>query len=103
MQQTSRGSWGALLLVVALALVLGVIFYVFPPWQVATDGPDKALHSGTSPVPVALMWLGSLVLGAVMIYGIMRTRHRSAAERVETERATQRLYQDEAKDEERSS
>lgn len=96
--QTTRG----ILLVVIIAIVLGAIFYIFPPWQVATDAPDKTLHNSTSNLPVALMWIGSAILAIALIYGMRRARHRSKAEKHMTDDGTKRLYREE-NDKERGS
>ena len=93
----------AILLIVAIVAVLGVVFYVFPPWQVATDSPDKAGHAGVNQVPVALWWCGSLLLAVALIYGIMRTRSRSHGKEQTTEDRTRQLYKEEAKEERREA
>ena len=53
--------------------------------------------------PVALMWIGALVLGLILIYGIMRNRRRTQAEKQLTEQATKNLYAEEARDEKRGN
>jgi hypothetical protein len=75
------------------------VFYIFPPWEVATDGPDKARHAGMTTVPVALWWVGSGLLAIALYYGINRTRSRSQNERVRSEEGTRQLYEEENRDE----
>ncbi|MES2193779.1 MAG: hypothetical protein V4517_05150 [Pseudomonadota bacterium] len=53
--------------------------------------------------PVALMWIGSLVLGLLLIYGIARNRRRTRPEKQLTEQATRNLYAEEARDEKRGN
>jgi uncharacterized integral membrane protein len=48
-----------------------------------------------SPVPIAVMFLGAVLLGCVMAYGIVHTRKRSQADKMRTEQATRELYKDE--------
>jgi hypothetical protein len=38
---------------------------------------------------------GAIILGIAMAYGIARNKHRSRAEKLETERGTHRLYEEE--------
>ena len=49
-----------------------------------------------SMVPVALWLVGTCVLGAVLVYGIMHNRKRSRAEKRLTEEATKENYRREA-------
>jgi protein-S-isoprenylcysteine O-methyltransferase Ste14 len=93
---------GAILLVVVVLLVLGVVFYVFPPWLVATDAPDKAQHAGMAQLPVAIWWIGSGLFAVALIYGILHTRNRSNAEKMRSDEATTRLYEEENRDEKRA-
>ena len=92
--QTTRNS-GAIFLVIAVLLVLGVIFYIFPPWNVAGDGADKLAHAQTAFLPVALMWIGSLILAAALIYGLMRMRSRTRGEKQAGEDVTRERYEEE--------
>jgi hypothetical protein len=94
-----QNNLGAAMLIVGILAALGIVFYLFPPWEVATDGPDKARHAGMTTVPVALWWVGSGLLAIALYYGIIRTRNRSQNERVRSEEATRRLYDDENRDE----
>ena len=52
-------------------------------------------------VPIALWWIGAFLLGAAVVYGIMRNRTRTRAEKDLTERATKDLYAEEAREENR--
>ena len=52
-------------------------------------------------LPVALWWIGAFVLALAIAYGILRNRRRTRAEKELTERATKKLYAEEARDEER--
>jgi uncharacterized membrane protein len=80
-------------------LAIGIIFYVFPPGEVATD-PDKMDRgvSAMSYIPVALMWIGSAFLGAVLAYGIVHTKRRSRREMRDTQAGTKELYRREDAD-----
>jgi hypothetical protein len=49
--------------------------------------------------PVALWWVGTLLIGLALAYGIMRNRTRTRAEKDLTERATKKLYAEEAREE----
>ena len=50
-------------------------------------------------LPVAIIWAGSGLLGLVLIYGLVRNRTRSRAEKQVTERATKSLYAEADRDE----
>jgi hypothetical protein len=78
----------------ALALVL--IAAVLSPADLLAQG--LPVQNGPM-VPVALWWIGAFLLGAILIYGIMRNRTRTRAEKDLTERATKDLYAREARDE----
>jgi hypothetical protein len=56
-----------------------------------------------SHVPVAIWFVGAGVLGLVMVYGILRTRNRTRAEKQATERATRQLYAEEDRKEARGA
>jgi|1185.fasta_scaffold116435_2 flagellar biosynthesis/type III secretory pathway M-ring protein FliF/YscJ len=92
---------GAIALVVVIAIGLAVVFFVFPPWQVANDAPDKAQHAGMTQVPVAIWWAGSVLLAAAVIYAIMRNRTRSPSEKLRSEQATQEVYAEEEREAQR--
>lgn len=79
----------------AIVLLLGVVFYVFPPQEVASNSPDKAGHDSMAQLPVALWWLGSLILAASIIYAVFNNRYRSPNDKSLTENATRRLYETE--------
>jgi hypothetical protein len=64
---------------------------------------DTALAQGLpvntgSHVPVALWFVGSGVLGAAILYGIIRNRRRTQPEKRATEEATRVLYRAEDRD-----
>ena len=94
-----QNNLGAAMLIVGIVAALGIVFYIFPPWEVATDGPDKARHAGMTTVPVALWWVGSGLLAVALYYGINRTRSRSQNERMRSEEGTRQLYEEENRDE----
>ena len=54
---------------------------------------DTASH-----LPVALLLVGSGVLGLAIVYGIMRNRRRTQSEKNKTEQATRELYRAEDRD-----
>jgi hypothetical protein len=99
MQSRRQGNIGAIILVAFVIIVLGAVFYIFPPWEVATDAPDKAQHAGMAQLPVALWWAGAGILAIALTYGVVVTRHRSRAEKLGTEEGTRRLYEDESRKE----
>jgi hypothetical protein len=51
-----------------------------------------------SPIPVAIWLAGTVVLGLVIMYGILRTRSRTSAEKRMTDQATKDLYAREDRD-----
>ncbi len=51
-----------------------------------------------SQIPVALWFIGVVVLGLVIAYGIMRNRSRTRAEKQTTDEATKTLYAREERD-----
>ena len=51
-----------------------------------------------SHVPVALWFVGAVVLAVAIIYGIMRNKRRTLAERQTTEQATRARYAAEERD-----
>ena len=51
-----------------------------------------------SQIPIALLYVGSGVLGLVIVYGIMRNRRRTRSEKNKTEQATRELYRAEDRD-----
>jgi len=82
---------GAAVLVGLFSLFLGVVFYAFPPWEVATDSSDKLGHDSMAQLPVALWWLGSAILGIALVYVTLNNRRSRSDIRI-TEQATQRNY-----------
>ena len=80
----------------ALALVL--VAAVLLPADLAAQG--LPVQNGPM-VPVAFWWIGAFLLGLALVYGIMRNRNRTRAEKDLTERATKDLYAQEARDEKR--
>lgn len=82
------------------AIALASIALVLSPLDLAAQG----LPVQNGPLfPVALWWIGALVLGLALVYGIMRNRRRSSGEKGLTERATKQLYAEEARQEGRHS
>lgn len=81
----------------AIALVLVAAF--LSPAEVAAQG--LPVQNGPM-VPVALWWIGAFLLGLALVYGIMRNRTRTRAEKDLTERATKKLYAEEAQEERKS-
>ena len=79
-----------------LALVL--IAAVLSPVDLVAQG--LPVQNGPM-VPVALWWIGAFLLGAALVYGIMRNRNRTRAEKDLTERATKDLQVQEAREEKR--
>jgi len=51
-----------------------------------------------SHLPVALWLAGAVILGLAIMYGILRTRNRTSAERRMTDQATKDLYASEDRD-----
>jgi len=92
---------GAVMLIGFLVLMLGVVFYAFPPWDVATDRADKTGHDSMAQLPVALWWLGSGILAAALIYGVLRSRSRSPSRDRLVDEATRRTYAEEDKKDQR--
>lgn len=81
-----------------LALALALIAAVLSPADLAAQG--LPVQNGPM-VPVALWWIGAFILGAALVYGIMRNRTRTRAEKNLTEQATKDLYAQEAREEKR--
>lgn len=82
----------------APALALALIAAVLSPADLAAQG--LPVQNGPM-VPVALWWIGAFILGAALVYGIMRNRTRTRAEKNLTEQATKDLYAQEAREEKR--
>jgi hypothetical protein len=82
------------------ALVLGFVVLALSPANLAAQG----LPVQNGPMfPVALWWIGAFILGFALIYGILRNRRRTRAEKQLTERAAKELIAEESRDEERAS
>jgi uncharacterized integral membrane protein len=94
-QMRKERNKGAAFLVGILILALVAVLLVFPPWQVATDAPQKTQHSGMAQLPLVLWVIGAGILGLTIVYGIVRSRKRTTAEQRLTERATEDLYRHE--------
>jgi hypothetical protein len=97
-QYYKERNYGAAILVAGIVLALIAVFYVFPPWLVATDSPEKAQHIGVTQFPLALWFAGAGILGLVIAYGVMRTRNRTSAGKQLTEQTTKDLYRREERD-----
>ena len=57
-------------------------------------GQGQPVDTG-SHLPVALWFIGTWILGLAIVYGIMRNRKRTRAERERTDQATKELYREE--------
>lgn len=57
-------------------------------------GQGQPVDTG-SHLPVALWFIGAWILGLAIVYGIMRNRKRTIAERERTDQATKELYREE--------
>jgi hypothetical protein len=70
-------------------LLIGLAAILIPLQEAAAQGlpVDTGSH-----IPVALMFIGAAVLGIGMVYGIMRNRKRTPAEKRVTEQATKAQY-----------
>jgi hypothetical protein len=84
---TARAWWPAIALA---ALVLPMV-----PDNLAAQG--LPVETG-SHLPVALWFIGAVILGLALAYGIMRNRRRTAAEKRVTDQATKKLYAEEERD-----
>ena len=79
-----------------LAIASAQITAILSPAELAAQG----LPVQNGPMfPVALWWVGTLLIGLALAYGIMRNRTRTRAEKDLTERATKKLYAEEAREE----
>jgi hypothetical protein len=59
----------------------------------STQGPAVP-QTGVDPLPFVLVG-GSIILGLLLVYGIMRNRGRTRAERIRTDQATRELQRQE--------
>ena len=80
------------------AAIVPMLAAVMSPTDLAAQG--LPVQNGPM-VPVALWWIGALILGLALVYGIMRNRTRTRAEKELSERATKDLQAQEARDEKR--
>jgi hypothetical protein len=78
---------------------LAVLAVVLLPNDLAAQG--LPVETG-SQLPVALWFVGAVVLGLVLAYGIVRNRGRTRAEKLITEQATKNLYAEEERNRVRS-
>jgi threonine/homoserine/homoserine lactone efflux protein len=76
-----------------------LVALVLFPAELAAQGPP--VQNGPM-LPVAIWWLGAVVLGLVMAYAIFRNKSRTRAEKQRTEQATKNLYAKEERDRVRS-
>jgi hypothetical protein len=65
--------------------------------------PDNLAAQGLpvetgSHLPVALWFIGAVILGLALAYGIMRNRRRTITDKRVTDRATRSLYAEEERD-----
>lgn len=69
--------------------LLGLVAVGLSIQDAAAQGPpvDTGSH-----IPVALMFLGAVVLGLGLAYGIFRNRYRTATEKRMTEQTTKAQY-----------
>ena len=81
------------------AIVMVLVAAVLSPLDLAAQG--LPVQNGPM-VPVALWWIGAFLLGLAMAYGIMRNRTRTREEKDLTDRATKKLYANEAQEERKS-
>jgi len=78
------------------AIASALVAAVLSPAEMAAQG----LPVQNGPMfPVAVWWIGALLLGLALAYGIMRNRSRTRAEKDLTGRATKKLYAEEAREE----
>lgn len=75
---------------------LAALIAILSPDSLAAQGPP--VNTG-SHVPVALWFIGAFVLAGAIVYGIMRNRRRSGAEKQITEQATRDNYRRESQSE----
>ena len=74
------------------AIILAVFALPLVPDNLAAQG--LPVETG-SHLPVALWFIGAVVLGLALAYGIMRNRSRTTAEKRATDQATKNLYAEE--------
>jgi hypothetical protein len=86
-------SAGSLAIVALIVVMLGVVFVVFPPWDVASDSANKVGHTGMAQMPVAIWWIGAVLLATAFIYGILHNRYRSRADILRSEQGARDVYE----------
>ncbi|MBR1189451.1 hypothetical protein [Bradyrhizobium sp. AUGA SZCCT0160] len=77
------------------AALLALSAIIFLPDKLAAQGVP--VETG-SHIPVALWFVGAVVLGLAIAYGIMRNRSRTRAEKQITDQATKDNYAEEERD-----
>jgi hypothetical protein len=77
------------------AITLAGLSLPMLPDNLAAQG--QPVETG-SHLPVALWFVGAVILGLALAYGIMRNRRRTIAEKRATEQATKSLYAEEERD-----
>lgn len=80
-------------------IMLALLAFVAFPGDLAAQGLPTETGSH---LPVALWFVGAVVLGLVMAYGILRNRRRTPAEKQVTEQATKSRYAEQERDRVRS-
>lgn len=90
------------MLVIAIGALRGIgIFAVSAASFLPTGAAAQGLPVDTgSHMPVALWFIGALVLGCVLVYGIVRNSRRSRAEKQQTDQATRENYRREGRNRE---
>jgi len=81
------------------AELLAAVFFVL--WSDDLWAQGLPVNTG-SHLPVALWFVGTGVLGLVLVYAIWRNRGRTRAQRQSTEHATERVYSETERDRRRS-
>lgn len=92
MLRISRGSFSRSPL--AKAVVLSAVLQFLWSNHVWAQSPQQ----NGSFVPTALWFLGAVVLGVAIAYGILRNRSRTRRERQITEQATRESYSEDERD-----
>lgn len=77
------------------ATILALPAVIFLPGNLAAQGVPVETGSHT---PVALWFVGAVILGLAIAYGIMRNRSRTRAEKQITDQATRNNYAEEERD-----
>ena len=77
------------------AVILALSAIIFLPGNLAAQG--LPVETG-SPIPIAIWAIGTVILGLALVYGIMRNRSRTRAEKQITDQATKDVYAEEERD-----